>query len=128
MTVIDIMLLVLIIVAIIVCVYLVLTLKKVTATLEEVVKDVHKLSGKILPLLENLNEVSKKAVYITSEAEKHVEDFNSAVNNAKQKFCDFTSGVASRGSNPENPAGNLIKILTGISRGIAVFWKNYKKN
>lgn len=128
MTIIDIMLLILIIVAIIVCVYLVLTLKKVTETLVRVEKDVHELSEKTVPLLENLNEVSKKAVYITSEAEKHVEDFNSAVNNAKEKFRNFTSDVVSQGSNPEYPAGNLIKILTGISRGIAVFWKNYKKN
>lgn len=127
MSIIDILLLLLIAVAIIVCVYLVLTLKKVIETLTRVEKDVHELSEKTVPLLENLNEVSKKALYISSEAEKHVEDLNSAVNNAKQKFRDFTSEV-SQGSNPEYPAGNLIKILTGISRGIAVFWKKYKKN
>ena len=128
MTILDILLLILIIVAIIVGVYVILTLKKVMVTMTSVEKDIHELSQKTIPLLENLNETSQKINYITNEAERHVEDFNSAIITVKEKIHSFTSEMSQQGSGPEFPASSLIKILTGISKGIAVFWSKYKKN
>ncbi len=124
MTVIDIFLLALIIVAIVLCVYLVLTLRKVTETVQRVESDIHELSKSTVPLLENLNEETKKIVYITNEAEKHVDDINGAIIHFKEKVDDFKSGFA-HSMNPDNPVQSMIRTISGIVKGISAFWHKF---
>ena len=82
--------------------------------------DIHLISEKTIPVLENLEEVTKKAAQITSDAEEQLEEIKSFIQNIKRKVnrvADFPRLI-----NPENRISELLKNLTAIGKGFSVFW------
>ncbi|NJO89879.1 MAG: DUF948 domain-containing protein [Chloroflexia bacterium] len=79
MALIDILIIILIVAAIALCIYLIFTLNKLRKSFEAMQHDVHLISEKTIPVLENLEEVTKKAAQITSDAEEQLEEIKSFI-------------------------------------------------
>jgi len=120
----DILLIILVIVAILLGVYLMVTLKKLNGALDTLKNDFEKLSIKLFPLIEELEGLTKKWSNITSEVEKQIDYVASRVDNVKEKISSLIAPVR---SNPQESAGNLISNLKAIFRGISSFINELKK-
>lgn len=120
MALIDILIIILIVAAIALCIYLIFTLNKLRKSFEAMQHDVHLISEKTIPVLENLEEVTKKAAQITSDAEEQLEEIKSFIQNIKRKVSRVSD--LPRLINPENRISELLKNLTAIGKGFSVFW------
>lgn len=125
MTIIDILLAVLIIAACALCVYLIISLKKLNQTVEILQKDVHGLYEKTLPLLENLTEITEKSARITSEAEDYWRSITDAVERVRTKISNFGATKSSRSDS--NSIEDFIRNFRAIFKGITTFWETIKK-
>lgn len=122
MSIIDIFLLVLIIVGILVGVYLILTLKKITSTLDFVRNDLESINNKLEPILENVKTITDKAVNISDETEKRVLDLSNTIQNVRSTVSKFSFKGRSTQSK-RAPIQELLSNLTAISKGISAFWQ-----
>ncbi|MFH1196502.1 MAG: DUF948 domain-containing protein [bacterium] len=124
MTVIEILLAILIIAASALCVYLIKSLIKLNETLDLIRQDIHTLSEKTLPVLENLNETTRNLNRVTSDVESKVGDIISVVDRYKEKFLKIKySATESSG----NPIINLVRNLRAISKGTLAFVRKFKE-
>lgn len=123
MALIDILIIILIVAAIALCIYLIFTLNKLRKSFEAMQHDVHLISEKTIPVLENLEEVTKKAAQITSDAEEQLEEIKSFIQNIKRKVSRVSD--LPRLINPENRISELLKNLTAIGKGFSVFGLNF---
>ena len=120
MTLIDVLLIILIISASALCIYLIFTLNKLRKSFEVLQNDVHTISEKTVPVLENLEEVTRKAAQITSEAEEQISEIKTFIQGIKGKVnrvVDLPGKI-----NPENRISELLKNLNAIAKGFSVFW------
>lgn len=120
MTLIDVLLILLIVAAIALCIYLIFTLNKLRKSFEAMQHDIHVISEKTIPVLENLEEVTKKAAQITSDAEEQIQEIKSFIQNIKRKVNRVAD--LPRLINPENRISELLKNLAAIGKGFSVFW------
>ncbi len=125
MTIIDIFLLILIIVAIVLAIYLIISLKKINVTLDYVQKDLALLNEKLTPILDNMAVVTEKAIKISDETEKRVLDISETIQNVKSTVSKF-SFKSSGGSYNKNPIVDLVNNLQAVSKGVATFWSKLK--
>ncbi len=126
MTIVEVFLILLIISASALCIYLIITLKKIIQEAEAIRKDVHNLVEKTLPVLDSLNEVSQRANKVVSEVEGYWDEIDNSIKNLKRKVSDFTSFKTFH--DEDNPANNLIKNLRAFFKGLYTFWQTFKRN
>ncbi len=125
MTVIEILLIILILAATVLCIYVIISLKKLNEQIEILQKDVKQLVDNTIPVLNNLNEVTSKANRIVSGAENYWDEIDRSIKNLKEKVSDLTSFTRFRDA--ENPAKDLIKNLRALFKGAAAFWSEFKR-
>ncbi len=125
MTVLDIFLIILIIAATALCLYVIVSLRKSIIQIEQLQKDVKQLVENTIPVLHNINEVTTKVNRVVTEAENYWDEIDRAIKNLKEKAAGLTS--LTRFADAENPAQDLIKNLKALSKGISVFWNEYKR-
>ena len=120
MTLIDVFLIVLIVAASALCIYLIFTLNKLRKSFEVIQNDIHTISEKTVPVLENLDEITKKAAQITSDTEEQISELKTFIQSIKEKVnrvVDLPGKI-----NPENRISELLKNLNAIAKGFSVFW------
>ena len=121
MSVVDVLLSILIVIAIIVGIYLIFALRKVINTLFQVQKDLSNLNDRLEPILNNLTIITDKIVNISEETEKGISDISNTIQNVRNTFSKFSfKGI---NSFKINPAKDLFRNLRAFSRGFSAFWK-----
>ena len=120
MTLIDLLIIVIIVAVSVLSIYLVKYLNNFKKTLETIERDIHLVTEKAIPVLENLEAVTKKAVQITNEAEEQISEIISFVKSIKRKVSMAVE--LPRVINPENRIAELLKNLNAIAKGFSVFW------
>lgn len=124
MNIVDVFLIVLLICATVLCIYLILYLKKIVLKVEEIQRDIHTIVDNTLPVLENLAETTGRVNKIVTEIEDYWKEIDNSIQNLKNKVTDITSFKKFRDN---NPAKDLIKNLRALIKGISAFWQEYKK-
>jgi uncharacterized protein YoxC len=110
------------------CIALIIYLKKITSSFEELRQDIRSLADGVRPLLNSTTELSEKLNKIS-------EDLNEPVQTAKTIMYDIKNRVDTvleleeklRGG-LEGSVTGLIKNLSSIANGVSTFWNTYKKN
>ena len=123
MAVIDVLLIVLILSASVLCIYLIITLNKLNKSIEVLQKDIHVIAEKTVPTLESINEVAQKAVVVTTEVEEQLAEVKSFIQSVKGKVSKVTEFP--KNINPENRINELLKNLNAISKGFSAFWTKF---
>lgn len=121
----NIFLIILSISATVLCIYLIFTLKKLVAQMNELQKDVKNLVENTIPVLRNLNDVTLKANRIVSSAEDYWEGIERSIENVRNKFSKLIN--ITRYDGAELPARNFMQNIKAVSRGISAFWQEFKK-
>ncbi|MBU2492730.1 MAG: DUF948 domain-containing protein [Bacteroidetes bacterium] len=120
MTLIDVLIIILIVAAVVLCVYLVFTLNKLRKSFESIENDIHIISEKTVPVLDNLEEITRKAAQITGDAEEQISELKSFIHSIKRKVnrvVDLPGKI-----NPEHRVSELLKNLNAVAKGFSVFW------
>jgi len=124
MNVIDILLIILILSASALCIFLIFHLKKLVDHVEAVRKDVHELVEKTTPVLENLNDVTRRANRVVSEVENYWYEIDSSIKKVRERISGLTS--LKRYTDAENPVSELIKNVKALTKGFVAFWQAIK--
>ena len=124
MNVIDILLIILILSASALCIFLIFYLKKLIDHVEAVRKDVHELVEKTTPVLENLDDVTRRANRVVSEVENYWYEIDSSIKKVRERISGLTS--LKRYTDAENPVSELIKNLKALTKGFVAFWQAIK--
>jgi hypothetical protein len=93
-------------------------------------KDVHQLSQKSIPLIEELSETIEKFNEIADSTQNKINEINEVFHSVKSvvyKFIPQKNSFQKEG-NYKNPVADLIKNLQAISKGVSAFWNSYKTN
>jgi predicted PurR-regulated permease PerM len=125
MTILDVFLIVLILAACALCIYLIISLKKINNSIEILQKDLHELSEKTIPVVENLTVITERAARITGEAEDYWSSLTESIEGIKTKISRF--GKDSGRDKTNRPVEDFIRNLRAIFMGISAFWDNIKK-
>ena len=124
MNVIDILLIILILSASVLCIFLIFYLKKLVDHVEAVRKDVHELVEKTTPVLENLDDVTRRANRIVLEVENYWNEIDSSIKKVRERISGLTS--LKRYTDAENPVSELIKNVKALTKGFIAFWQAIK--
>ncbi|OGV15138.1 MAG: hypothetical protein A3J84_10830 [Ignavibacteria bacterium RIFOXYA2_FULL_37_17] len=124
MNVIDILLIILILSASALCIFLIFYLKKLIDHVEAVRKDVHELVEKTTPVLENLDDVTRRANRVVSEVENYWDEIDSSIKKVRERISGLTS--LKRYTDAENPVSELIKNVKALTKGFIAFWQAIK--
>lgn len=124
MNVIDILLIILILSASALCIFLIFYLKNLVDHVEAVRKDVHELVEKTTPVLENLDDVTRRANRVVSEVENYWNEIDSSIKKVRERISGLTS--LKRYTDAENPVSELIKNVKALTKGFVAFWQAIK--
>lgn len=123
---IDILLIILIVAASLLCIYLIFTLIKVNRNISLFRRDVESIKNKLFPILDNLQKITDKAAKVSSSAEEKIKNFTHTINSLKKIFSSFVSPVG--GSNdPQIRINTFIRNLSAVSKGISAFISRLRK-
>ena len=120
----DIFIVVLLISASALCFYLIYTLKKLAESINVMQKDIDKLISTTIPVLENINQVSEKALRLTNMAEHQVDILQSRLESFKSNLQPLFS-LGKFGSH--NSLTDFLTNLRAIFKGIITFIKEFNK-
>lgn len=126
MTVIDILLIILILLASALCVFAIIYLKRITEQVEAVRKDVHEFFEKTNPIGENLEDITRRIKRVVSEVENYWEEIDSTIKNLREQFSIFASLKSFQ--TVVYPAKYLLKNVKALASGTSAFLDTYKKS
>ena len=124
MTIVDIFLLVLISSASALCIYLIISLRKISRNVDLMQVDFHNFVETTVPVLSTLEDVAKKLDNITSTTERHILDVSDTIDGYKDKSKHYLEKFKSEST--QNQVVSLIQNLRAIIKGVSVFLRDLK--
>ena len=124
MTIVDILLLVLIISASALCIYLIISLRKISRNVDLMQVDFHNLVETAAPVMNTLEDIAKKLDNITTTTERHFLDVSDTIDGYKDKSKQYLEKF--RGESKDNQVVSLIQNLRAIIKGFSVFLRDLK--
>jgi uncharacterized protein YoxC len=124
MTVIEIFLVLLIISASALCIFVIIYLKRIFEQIVAVRNDIHQLVQTTVPVLENMEEVTRRANKIVTEAGNYWDQIDHSIKNLRERLSDMKS--LSKLRDAQSQATDLIKNLKAFAKGVTAFWQEYK--
>lgn len=125
MTVIDVLLIILLISASALCVTAIIYIKRISAQVESANRDIHNFILKVNPVIDNLEEVSRRTSRIISEVENYWNEIDGAIKNIRERISGLTS--LRKLHDVEYPAKDLIKNIKAFTKGASAFWNAFKR-
>jgi len=125
MNVIDILLIILIVSASALCIFLIIYLKKLVDQVEAVRKDVRELVEKTTPVLESIDDITRRANRVVSEVENYWDEIDSSIKKVRERLSGLTS--LKRYTDAENPISELIRNVKALTKGFLAFWQAVKE-
>jgi|APHig6443717817_1056837.scaffolds.fasta_scaffold62626_2 uncharacterized protein YoxC len=123
--VIEILLVILILTATALCLFVIVSLKKMNQQIEQLQKDVKQVVEKTIPVLNNINEVTIRVNRVVSEVEDYWDEIDHSIRKIKDKVSNFTSLKLL--SDVESPTVDFIKNLKALSKGVSAFWREFRR-
>ncbi len=126
MTLVEVLTVILILVAIGLAVYIFISLRKITMSIQNMQRDFHTLTSKADRVLENLNKTSERIDRITAEAEKQWNIIEDRLYTIRQKLGRFSapSGILDTVETVKSFTSNIKSLIKGIS----AFMTSWKSN
>ncbi len=124
MTVIEIFLLLLILLACAAIIYLLMTLRKLNDNLDMLKNELRSVTDDLTPILQNVSEVTEKVAFVTRETERQFKEISSTIQNVKDKFSifDFLRRPRSRETSPKD----VSRRIRALSKGFSIFLRELK--
>ena len=126
MTLIDILVIVLILAAFALSIFIIVFLRRILEQVDAVREDIHQLVENTVPVMNNLEEVTKRANNIVTDIEGYWKEIDGLIKNVRERIPLITSlkDFIAVGY----PVKHLVKNVRALANGIFAFWKTYKHN
>lgn len=124
MSVIDILLIILILSASALSIFAIVYLRKFSEQVEAMRKDLNQLVERTTPVLENLENVTRRASRVAAEVEDYWDEIDSSIKKIRERISGLTS--LKKIADVEYPAKDLIKNIKALSKGVSAFWQAFK--
>jgi hypothetical protein len=124
MTLINIFLIVFVISASIFSVLVIIYLNRIFENINSINKDIRLLVENTIPILSNLEMITRRVNKVTTEAEEYLEEVHYLIRNLHNKILIFSSYKKFRDS--QKLIFGLIKNIRPITKGIYAFWIDFK--
>ena len=124
---IDILTIILLISASVLCIALIFYLAKITSSVKAMQEDLNEISSKINPLIENVSDLTEKISIITEDAKGQIQTSKNIVHSVKDRV-DIILGLEERvRGGIEGPLMTLVTNFRAIANGLNTFLSNFKK-
>jgi uncharacterized protein YoxC len=124
MTIADIFLLVLIISATALCIYLIISLRKISRNIDSMQADIHRFLEAATPAVQKLESIAEKLDNITSTTERHVVEVSDTIDGYVEKGKHYIETLKSEST--QNQVVSLINNLRAIVKGLSAFLRDLK--
>ncbi len=125
MPIIDVLLSVLLVSGSALCIYLIISLKRIDKSIDSIRGDIHNLVDETIPVMKNLNEITEHITTVSSTTERQVLELNDRIEEIKGKVINFSKGFSKGGS--DNQVVSMIHSIRAIIKGISAFLQNLNK-
>jgi len=110
------------------CVALIIYLRKITQSFEDLRLEVKQLSDRLKPLIVSTTELSEKLHRISDDLREPVQTVKGVVNNVKDRVDKILEVEEKIRGGFESSVTGLIKNLSSVANGVSTFWKTFRKN
>jgi uncharacterized protein YoxC len=127
LTIIDVLTAVVLVLASALIVFLIVYLGKITHSIQDLQKDISKLSGRLEPLISSLSELTSKFSELSEQAKRQLEATKGIVFSVKDrvdKILEFEEKIR---AGIDGPVSGLLNQLRAISNGVSTFLNYLKK-
>jgi predicted PurR-regulated permease PerM len=126
MSLIEVLTVILILTALGLSVYLVISLRKITISIQNMQRDFHAFTIKAEHVLENLNRTTERVDRITAEAEKQWHDIEDRISSLRHKIGHITGSgsILDTVETVKNFSTNIKSLFRGISAFLASWQGN----
>lgn len=108
------------------CVYLILVLVRVRATLASVEKDFKELSSKAIPVFENLEVITEKVKSITESIDEQVEMVKDSIRSVKEVAENIVSFERKVQQRIEEPVLETVSVFVSLFKGVRAFFERLR--
>lgn len=126
MTLVEILTIVLILAAIGLAVYIFVSLRKITMSIQSMQRDFHTLTNKADHVLENLNKTSERIDRITAEAEKQWNIIEDRIYSIRQRIGRFSAPVSILDT--VETVKSFTTNIKSLIKGISAFLSSWNSN
>lgn len=126
-TVVQIFSVLLLIAASVLCVYLIIYLKKIVEDISDIRKDINQLSQNLLPLVDSLQNLSNSIIEVSEDVQSQIDKVRWIFDEVKERFEKLFLLEQRMKNAVEVPANNLINNLQAIKKGVSTFFSTMKK-
>jgi len=127
MTLIDVLTAVVLILISILVIFLIVYLGKITRSIQELQKDICKISDRLEPLLSSLSEVTDKLSGLSDQARKQLEATKGTVFSLRDRVEKILESEEKIRTGIEGPVMGVINQFKAISNGVSTFLSYLKK-
>ncbi len=124
MSLMDILLLILIISASALCIYMIISIRKISRNVDQMQADIHRFLEAATPAVQQLESISKRLDNITSTTERHVIEVSDTIDGYVEKGKHYIDTLKSEST--QNQVVSLINNLRAIVRGLSAFLRDLK--
>jgi hypothetical protein len=124
MTIVDIFLLVLIISATALCIYLIISMRRISRTVDLMQADIHQFMEAATPAVQKLESITEKLDNITSTTERHVIEVSDTIDGYVDRSKQYIATLKSESKH--NQVVSLINSMRAIVRGFSAFLRDLK--
>jgi uncharacterized protein YoxC len=128
MSVIDIFTIVLLVSASALCVALILYVKKITTSVQNLQTDIKEVSIQIKPLIASTTNLSEKLNHLSQEIGDQLQVSREIVNDVKSRVETILELEAKVRRGFEEPLMDVVKNLSAVFNGVRAFWNTYRRN
>lgn len=128
MSVVDIFVLILLLTASVLCIALIIGLKRIIQSVSMLQRDVNELSTSLKPLIKSTQSLTEKIITVTEETKSQLNVSKSIVHDVRLRVDQLLEIEGKVKDGMENTVMPLINNLSAIVKGFDAFWKKYKNN
>lgn len=124
MTLDDVLIILLIISATVLCIYLIISLRKLSRNVDQMQKDFHDFMEAATPAVRKLESIAERLDNITSTTERHVTNVSDTIDGYVEKGKQYVDTL--KHESTQNQVVSLISNLRAIVKGVSVFLKDLR--
>lgn len=122
----DIFLIILIIAASLVCIALIIGLKRIIQSVSMLQKDINELTASLKPLIRSSQDLTDNINRLAEETKSQLDVSKSIVHDVRKRFDNYLVIEDKVRDGVENLILPFVNSLNAIGKGFDAFWKKYK--
>jgi uncharacterized protein YoxC len=110
------------------CIALIIYLKKIARSFDDLKDEVKTFSDEVKPLISSVMDLSDNLNRLSADLKEPIETSKIIINNVKDRVDKILEVEEKIRGGLEGSVSGLIKNLSSVANGVSTFWKTFRKN